>query len=70
MSATGNALLALKNVVLMEERLSQNRDDVAGLSCDLVKLKGVVHDIDKRLYAVERLIDFGAQQSRQRRIED
>ncbi len=70
MSAIGDALKALKSVMLMEERLSQTREDVARVSSDLLKLKNVVHDIDKRLFAVERLIDFGAQQSRHRRIEE
>jgi hypothetical protein len=70
MGAFGDAAAALKNVVLMQERLERTQADIATLSADLLKLKGFTHDLDKRLYAVERIMDLGARQSQQKRIEE
>ncbi len=69
MSALSDALAALKNVVLLQERLDVVRSDMANTTGDLKTLTEKVADIDKRLYAIERVIDLGARQSRQKRIE-
>ena len=69
MSAMSDALVALKNVVLLQERLDRVRSDLSNTTGDLKTLTEKVVDIDKRLYAVEKVIDLGARQSKQRRIE-
>jgi hypothetical protein len=69
MSALSDALAALKNVILLQERLDIVRSDLANTSGDLKTLTEKVADVDKRLYAVERVMDLGARQSRQKRIE-
>lgn len=69
MSALSDALAALKNVVLMQERLDSVRADLAVTAGDIKTLTEKVFDLDKRLYAVERVIELGARQSRQQRIE-
>jgi hypothetical protein len=68
-SAISDAFTALKNVVLLQERLDAVRGDLAVTAGDLKALTEKVVDIDKRLYAIERVIDLGVQQSRQKRIE-
>jgi hypothetical protein len=70
MSAVSDALAALKNVVLLQERLENVRADLSNTTGDLKSLAEKVVDIDKRLYAVERVIELGARQSQQRRIEE
>ncbi|MBL0925833.1 MAG: hypothetical protein IBJ12_15380 [Sphingomonadaceae bacterium] len=70
MSAVSDAFTALKNVVLLQERLDSVRTDLASTAGDLKTLTEKVVDIDKRLYAVEKIIDLGAAQSRQKRIEE
>jgi hypothetical protein len=70
MSAVSDAFTALKNVVLLQERLDSVRTDLISTAGDLKALTEKVVDIDKRLYAVERIIDLGAAQSRQKRIEE
>jgi hypothetical protein len=69
MSLLSDAYGALKNVVLMQERLESVRADLITTTGDLKALAEKVVDIDKRLFAVERIIDLGARQSRQKRIE-
>ena len=69
MSALSDALAALKNVVLLQERLENVRLDLSNTTGDLKTLAEKVVDVDKRLYAVERVMDLGARQSRQKRIE-
>lgn len=70
MSALGDVFTALKSVVLIQERLDQTRDDLSNISRDLLKLKDFTHQLDKRLYAVETVIELGARQSQQKRIEE
>jgi hypothetical protein len=68
-SALSDALAALKNVILLQERLDVVRSDLSNTAGDLKTLTEKVADIDKRLYAVEKVIDLGARQSGQKRIE-
>lgn len=70
MSAVSDAFTALKNVVLLQERLDSVRKDLSVTAGDLKALTEKVVDIDKRLYAAERVIDLGVRQSRQKRIEE
>jgi hypothetical protein len=70
MSAVSDAFTALKNVVLLQERLDSVRTDLTHTAGDLKALTEKVVDIDKRLYAVEKIIDLGARQSGQKRIEE
>ena len=69
MSAIGDALAALKSVVLMQDRLERMQRDMDGIATGLSGLKDFTHELDKRLYAVEKVIDLGARQTRQKRIE-
>jgi len=69
MSALSDALAALKNVILLQERLEAVRSDMSNTTGDLKILTEKVVDIDKRLFAIERVIDLGARQSRQKRID-
>ncbi len=69
MSAVGDALSALKSVVLMQDRLERMQRDMDGIASGLSGLKDFTHELDKRLFAVERVIDLGARQSRRKEIE-
>ena len=70
MSSFGDALKALKTIVVMHERIDRLESDVVTIGNDVRGLSGMCHDLDKRLYALERIIDLGAQQTRQKRIEE
>ena len=70
MSAVGDAFTALRNVVLMEDRLSRVEQDMAGLASDLSDLKNYTHEIDKRVVRIETMIEMTARTPRQPRIEN
>ena len=69
MSTLGDALKALKQVILLQDRVERIEDRMGRMADDIDGLADVAHDLDKRLYALERIIDIGAQQARQKRIE-
>ena len=70
MSMFSNALTALKQVVLLQDRVERMEKRLDTLNDDVDGLADMSHDLDKRLYALERIIDLGAQQSRQKRIDE
>ena len=65
-----DALKGLKQVVLLQDRVERMEKRLDTMNDDVDGLADMMHDLDKRLYALERIIDLGAQQSRQKRIED
>lgn len=69
MSAVGDALTALKNVVLMQERLDVMRRDVSELSGRVEKLSDRVVDINERVIRIETMIEMSGGRAAQPRIE-
>lgn len=69
MGALGDAFKALKSIAVMDERVARLQSDVDELGRNVAGLANMAHDLDKRLYALERIIDLGARQSQQKRIE-
>lgn len=70
MSIFTNALTALKQVVLLQDRVERMEKWIDTVSGDVDGLADMAHDLDKRLYALERIIDLGARQAQQKRIEE
>ena len=58
MSAVSDALAALKNVVLMQERLDVMRADLGRTATDLRALTDKVYSIDGRLLRIETMIEM------------
>lgn len=58
MSAMSDALAALKNVVLMQERLDVMRMQQARISEDLSGLNDYVLNVDKRVVRIETMIEM------------
>ena len=69
MSALADALTALKNVVLMQERLSAMRQDFDNLSSDVRGLKDYIVAVDKRLVRIEALAEVAKSRGGPPRIE-
>jgi hypothetical protein len=65
-----DALKALKQVVLLQDRVERMEKRLDTMNDDVDGLADMIHDLDKRLYGLERIIDIGAQQARQKRIEE
>lgn len=70
MSALGDALAALKNVVLMQERLDVMRSDLSRTAEDVRGLNDYISAVDKRVIRIEAMIEMGGRASSQSRIEE
>ena len=69
MSSLGDALTALKNVVLMQERISVMQQDMARLTGLVDGLNDYVVAIDKRVIRIETMIEMGRSGPTPPRIE-
>ncbi|WP_242139656.1 MULTISPECIES: hypothetical protein [unclassified Sphingomonas] len=69
MSSLGDALEAIRNVVLMQERLEVMDRKVDRLASDVKGLSDYAAMIDKRVVRIETMIEMGARSSAQPRIE-
>lgn len=65
----GDALTALKNVVLMQERLDQMQKKVDRLATDVRGLNDYALSIDKRVVRIETMIEMSGRGPGQPRIE-
>ena len=63
MSALSDALAALKNVVLIQERLDVVRREVIDLAGMVDKLDDRVIEIDKRVVRIETMIELSSRRS-------
>jgi len=58
MSAVGDGLAALKNVVLMQERLDVVRRELGDLSMTVDKMNDRVLGLDRRVVRIETMIEM------------
>ncbi len=70
MSALSDALTALKNVVLMQERIDVMRTEQVKISDDVRGLNDYVLAVDKRVVRIETMIEISGRAGQQPRIEE
>lgn len=70
MSTFGNAVKGIRDILLLQRDVQDLERVVSGQRGEIDRLTDQVIDLDKRLYAVERIVEFGARQSQQKRIEE
>ncbi|VVT06844.1 conserved hypothetical protein [Sphingomonas sp. EC-HK361] len=58
MSTLGDALAALKNIVLLQERLEGVQRDISRISADVKGVNEYVQTIDKRVIRIETMIEM------------
>ena len=58
MSTLSEALVALKNIVLLQERLEYVQRDVARVAADVGGVNDYARDIDKRVVRIETMIEM------------
>jgi hypothetical protein len=69
-STLGDSFAALKNVMLMQERIDSLRSDVARTSADLKAVAEKLFELDKRVVRIETMIELSQKGgAAQRRIE-
>ncbi len=69
MTMVGDALTALKNVVLLQERLDQTQKRMDRLTSDLQGLNDYALSIDKRVIRIETMIEMSGRSPTPPRIE-
>ena len=70
MSALGDAFAAIKNVMLLQERVEGVQGDVQRLNVDVRGLNEYVVAVDKRVIRIETMIEMtGRQAAQSPRIE-
>jgi hypothetical protein len=69
MSALGDALAALKNVVLMQERIDVMRTEQVRISDDVRGLNDYVQAVDKRVIRIETMIEMSGRAGGSPRLE-
>ena len=65
MSSVSDAFAALKNVMLMQERIDGLRNDITKNTVDLNRLTDRVFDLDKRVVRIETMIEMTERQATQ-----
>ncbi len=65
MSSVSDAFAALKNVMLMQERIDGLRNDINKNTVDLNRLTDRVFDLDKRVVRIETMIEMTERQATQ-----
>ena len=70
MSTFGNAVKGIREILLLQRDVQDLERVVSGQCGEIDRLTDRVIDLDKRLYAVERIMELGARQSQQKRIEE
>ena len=68
MSTLGDALKALKTVLLIEENVSRLQQDVGSLSDEVRRIRDYSGEIDKRVVRIETMIEMTARTPSQPRI--
>jgi len=69
MSALGDAMKAVKDVILMQASVDRLGEDFERLSDDLRGVKQAVVDLDKRVVRIETMIEISDRGRGQPRIE-
>ena len=70
MSTFGNAVKGIRDILLLQRDVQDLERVVSGQRSEIDRLTDQVIDLDKRLYAVERIMEFGSRRSQQKRIEE
>ena len=65
MSTLGDALKALKTVLLIEENVSRLQQDVGSLTDEIRRTRDYAADIDKRVVRIETMIEMTSRNPRQ-----
>lgn len=58
MSVVGDAFSAIKNVLLMQERIEGIRSDLKQTAADLRSLTEKVHELDRRVLWMEAIVQM------------
>jgi hypothetical protein len=70
MSTIGDILKSVREVLLLQSQVELLTHEVSEQNREMRAVSDKIVDLDKRLYAMERIMELGARQAQQKRIED
>jgi cell division protein FtsL len=70
MSTIGDILKSVREVLLLQSNVELLAKEVDEQNKEMRGMSDKIVDLDKRVFAIERIMDLGARQSGQRRIEE
>ncbi len=70
MSTIGDILKSVREVLLLQSQVELLTKEVSEQNKEMRAVSDKIVDLDKRLFSIERIMDLGARQSQQKRIED
>lgn len=70
MSTIGDILKSVREVLLLQSNVELLTKEVDAQNREMREMSDKIVDLDKRVYAIERIMDLGSRQSVQKRIEE
>lgn len=70
MSSFADAVRGMRDILLLQRDVRDLEEGVTAQRTEIDKMSGSVIDLDKRLFAVERIMDLGMKQKNPRQIEE
>jgi cell division protein FtsL len=70
MSTFGDAVKGIREILLLQRDVRDLEEAVSSQRVELEHMSDQIIDLDKRLFAIERIMEFSARTPRQTRIEE
>ena len=70
MSTIGDILKSVREVLLLQSQVGLLTKEVDEQNKEMRHMSDKIVDLDKRVYAIERIMELGARQQAQKRIEE
>ena len=70
MSTIGDILKSVREVLLLQSQVGLLTKEVDEQNKEMRHMSDKIVDLDKRVYAIERIMELGARQQAQKRLEE
>lgn len=70
MSTIGDILKSVREVLLLQSQVGLLTKEIDEQNKEMRHMSDKIVDLDKRVYAIERIMELGARQQAQKRIEE
>ena len=70
MSTIGDILKSVREVLLLQSQVGMLTKEVDEQNKEMRHMSDKIVDLDKRVYAIERIMELGARQQAQKRLEE
>ena len=70
MSTIGDILKSVREVLLLQSQVGLLTKEIDEQNKEMRHMSDKIVDLDKRVYAIERIMELGARQQAQKRLEE